>query len=87
MEEKHVIQRTPRRPKTTVINLAKVGCYKLKQKKGVLRAPKKTDFEIYRSTCSKRMPNIDVAMEGICQTEAYFQKGMICTHFAIKDMR
>lgn len=64
MEENDVIQRTPRRPKTTVINLAKVGCYKLKQKKGVLRAPKKTDFEIYRSTFSKRMPNIDVAMEG-----------------------
>ena len=64
MEENHAIQRTPRRPKTTVINLAKVGCYKLKQKKRVLRAPKKTDFEIYRSTCSKRMPNIDVAMEG-----------------------
>ena len=46
MEENHVIQRTPRRPETTVINLAKVGCYKLKQNKGGLRAPKKTDFEI-----------------------------------------
>ena len=45
MEEHHAIQRTLRRPKTTVINLAKVGCYKLTQKKG-LRAPRKTDFEI-----------------------------------------
>ena len=82
MEENHVIQRTPRRPKMTVINLAKVGCYKLKPKKGFFktlfflgalkRAPKETDLKFYPSTCSKRMPNIDVVMEGNMSDRSLF---------------